>query len=331
MEKHELLKEIEKNAKENSVTWQEIVNAYHAGKHLAQHPHIAHRVVARTLYYFGAFIIFCGISVLLWQHWNHIGFTVRLACTLGASIVAYVSGILFHTDRRYLSLANAFFLLSILTMPVGLYVIFDHLNYDMSSNGMQAISSGILFCVFFISYWIFRPLAFIVFNILFGTWFVISYTNYLIQGNPFFIDIDFYNYRTLFLGIMYLLFAHHFSHKYKNYFGFGLYLVGSIAVLGSALELSGWKPDQNIFWEIMLPILCFAFIAIGVLLKRRVLLVVSIIFLLVFIGKITAEYFVTSLGWPLALVSAGLLAMVLGYLSIRLHGFYHHHHQVRQE
>ena len=45
------------------------------------------------------------------------------------------------------------------------------------------------------------------------------------------------------------------------------------------------------------------------------MLVVASVMLMGYIMKLTSEYFAGDLGWPLALVIAGLLLMAVGYLA----------------
>jgi hypothetical protein len=97
-----------------------------------------------------------------------------------------------------------------------------------------------------------------------------------------------------------------------------LYSFGSLAFLGAALSLGGWKPSQNAFWELVFPGLVFVVLYASVHLKSRPLLAVGSLFLASYLVKITNEYFKDSLGWPLALVISGLALMGVGYLTLRL-------------
>jgi hypothetical protein len=101
-----------------------------------------------------------------------------------------------------------------------------------------------------------------------------------------------------------------------------LYGFGIIAFLGAALGLGGWAPDANAFWEVGFAGLVFGTIFMSVYLKSKVLLTFGSIFLMGYIIKITGEYFSNSLGWPTALILAGLALIGVGYYTVRLNKKY---------
>jgi hypothetical protein len=97
-----------------------------------------------------------------------------------------------------------------------------------------------------------------------------------------------------------------------------LYGFGMLLFLGAALALGAWKPDQNVWWELAFPGLVFGVMFLSVYLKSKAFLTFGSLYLMVYILKITAEYFADSLGWPLALVLTGLGLIAIGYLYFKL-------------
>ena len=73
---------------------------------------------------------------------------------------------------------------------------------------------------------------------------------------------------------------------------------------------------QNVFWELIFPGLALATLFVSVPLKAKSFLTFGALFLMSYILKITAEYFTSGLGWPLALVLAGLMLIAVGYLYV---------------
>lgn len=88
------------------------------------------------------------------------------------------------------------------------------------------------------------------------------------------------------------------------------------------MALGGWSPNQNTFWELLYPVIAFGIIYFSVYLKSRVLLIFGALFLIGYILKLTGEYFTSGLGWPLALVLAGLAVMLVGYYTVRINKKY---------
>jgi hypothetical protein len=66
----------------------------------------------------------------------------------------------------------------------------------------------------------------------------------------------------------------------------------------------------------------FGMIFLSVYVKSKAFLVFGTIFLIVYILKLTGEYFTSGLGWPLALVVAGLVIMVVGYYAVKINKQY---------
>ena len=98
-----------------------------------------------------------------------------------------------------------------------------------------------------------------------------------------------------------------------------------VLFLASSLALGGLEPNQNVFWELIYSLLVFGIICLSAFVKSKSFLIFGVIFLVVYILKITSEYFSSGLGWPLALVLAGFAIMGVGYWAVRLNKKYFTH------
>jgi len=316
--KEEVLQLVSSFAQQKLLSKAELDAAYNAGSGVTAPSSVTKRIgIAEILYYIGGAIVFLGISIFLAQNWSTLGLGTKVLTTLGAGFAAYVAGLLFQRDERTETVGSAFYLISALVIPTGLYVVFDNAGFDAGSFGTQSLISGILFAMYFASYLVLRKSVFIVFSILFGTWLFFSLTSSMVGGNPYF-DWKFYAYRVLGVGLTYILLGYSFSKtKLASIQGF-LYSFGILGFLGAALMLGGWKPHQNMFWELTYPGLVFGALLISVHLKSKAFLTFGTLFLMAYILKITSEYFSSGLGWPLALVVAGLALIGVGFMSLTL-------------
>lgn len=319
MNKDELLRQIQSLAAQRLLTREELNAAYDAGAGTGPEQALTGRLSFSTiLYYLGGAIVYIGISILIGQNWSALTPFVRILVTLGSGVAAYIAGVLFNRDERTGDAALAFFLIAALTIPVGLHVVFDQAGVDVATHGTQSLISGILLCTFAASYFVFRRHLFTLFSIGFGTWFFFSFTGLLTGSNPIFSDVKFFEYRWLAVGASYMLLGYSFSRSDAAALSGPLYGFGSLAFLSAGLALGGWPPNQNTFWEIIYPGLAFGIVFLGAHLKSRALLTFGSVFLMLYITKITTEYFTIGLGWPLALVLCGLLLIAVGYLYFRL-------------
>ena len=125
-------------------------------------------------------------------------------------------------------------------------------------------------------------------------------------------------YRLLVAGCAYILMGYAFSKNARASLSGFLYGFGIFGVLAAALALGGWEPHQNVFWELIYPAPVFGALFLSVHFKSKAFLTWGTFFLMAYILKITSEYFSKSLGWPLALVIAGLVMVGAGYMSFSI-------------
>jgi hypothetical protein len=317
--KEEVLQYIKTLAEQKAVTKEELTAAFDSGSGIKTDVVLTKKLgIAEILYYIGGAIVFLGISILLWQNWSTLEFGTKILATLGAGIAAYFVGLLFNRDERTETVGSAFYLISALVTPMGLWVVFDIAGFDASSYGSQSLISGIMLGTYLLSQLVFRKNIFTLFSILFGTWLFFSLTSFIVGGGPYFDNWKFSEYRVLVAGIAYMLLGYAFSKNERAPLQGFLYGFGILGFLGAALTLGGWDPNQNIFWELIYPGLVFGALFLSIHIKSKAFLTWGTIFLMAYILKITSEYFSSGLGWPLALVIAGLAMIGVGYMSLSL-------------
>lgn len=322
MGKAELLQQIEDLAAQKLITKEEVNVAYNEGAAVKTDQALTRKLgISEILYYLGGAIVFLGIAILVYQNWTTLNFSTRLLATLGAGIAAYFVGVIFSRDENLEPVGQSFYLISALVIPIGLAVIFDNTGFEVGTAATQSLISFILFGTYLLSFSVFRKTIFILFDIIFGTWLFFSFTANLIGGSPYF-GAEFWEYRILITGITYLLLGYFFSQDEKEALAGPLYGFGVLAFLGSALALGGWSPNQNAFWELIFPGLVFGIIFLSIHVKSKSFLTFGSMFLMAYILKITSEYFSQGLGWPLALVLAGLTLVGVGYFAFYLNRKY---------
>lgn len=317
--KEDVLVYIKSLAEQKVLTRDELISAFESGSGGRTDLVMTHRLgIAEILYYMGGGIVFLGISTFLYQNWSTIGLGTKLLATLGAGVASYIVGVLFSRDERTETVGSAFYLISALVLPIGLRVVFDNAGLDADSYGSQTLISGILLGMYAVSYVVFRKNVFTLFSILFGTWLFFSLTSYMVSSGPYFEGWKFLQYRVLVAGLTYIVLGYAFSKNERAPLANFLYGFGIIGFLGSALTLGGWKPTQSVLWELIYPGLVFGALFLSVYIKSKSFLTWGTLFLMLYILKITSEYFSSGLGWPLALVIAGLSMIGAGYMSLSL-------------
>ena len=318
MDKEELLKQIRSLAAQNFVTREEVTSAFEAGLSGDTKNDTQRQTgISHILYYVGGAVVFLGISVLIWQHWSALNSVTKILSTLGSGVTAYIAAVFLSREERFEIVSRAFYFISALVMPMGLHVTFHIAGLDIGSYGVQSVVSGILLVTFLLSYLVNRKTIFTLFNIIFGTWLFFSFTSFIVGSNPNF-NWEFSAYRVLCVGLVYVLLGYGVTDTPQRSLTGALYGFGVFCFLGAALALGDWKPHQNRFWESIFPGLVFGVMFLSVHLKSKAFLTFGSFYLMVYIFKITAEYFAQSLGWPLALVLTGMGLIAIGYLHFNL-------------
>src|SRR6266481_1024926 len=242
--KQEILEYIKKAAEQKNISKEELDAAFNSGNNGEKNAIATEAApkkigAAEIFYYIGGGIVFLGIAILLSQNWQSLNFATKILATLGSGIAAYFVGVLFSRDRRTENLSPAFFLISALVMPIGLFVLFDNAGFDARSYEIQSLISAAMLGTFLVSLFLFKKNIFAFFSILFGTWFFFSLTSFLANDNTYFDVSQFYEYRFLVAGIAYILLAYAFSknrHTTSSLQGF-LYGFGVVGFLFAAFAL----------------------------------------------------------------------------------------------
>ncbi len=322
MDKESVLSAITSFSSQNLITQAEVVHAFEAGRKKDISTLTRDLGLSEVLYFIGGFIVFVGVAVLIWQNWSSLNIFTKILATLGFGIAAYLIGVLLHKEEKYGAVSYAFHLIAALVIPLGLGVVFDQVGFNTSSAGIQSLIAGVLLAMYISSYFVFKKPIFTFFSIAYATWFFFSFTNFLIGTNPYFADIKFYEYRFLLVGLSYVSLGYYFSSTSQKDLKGALYGFGVLFFLGAALGLGGWKPSQDVIWEVIYPGLLFAVLFLSVYLKSKSFLTFGTLFLMIYILKITGEYFSGTLGWPISLMICGITLIGTGYYAFNLNKKY---------
>lgn len=326
MEKQELLSAVSQMALSKNITKEELVQAYMtgAGQEVEHEETFKKRMdLSEVMYYIGGAIVFLGIAILCFQSWESFNSVVRIIVTLGSALAAYAVAVLLYKYEDYGKVSQAFFLISGMLAPLGLNVLFHEMGMNVEKNIYQLLIFFILSVWFLSSYFFFKRAIIMFFAIIFSTGFFHFIINIIVGDKLSYSAAEkLTEYRIMVLGLAYMLLGYQFLKTELKPLSGILYSFGSIFFLGSTMALGGWTPNQNVFWELVYPLLVFGTIFVSVYVKSKALLTFASLFLVGYILKITSEYFSNGLGWPLALVLAGLGIMAVGFYAVKLNKKY---------
>ncbi len=277
--------------------------------------------ISDILYFLGGAVVVLGICIFVGTNWGNLNSFTKVLVTLGSSAMMYIAGALLGNDKKLRRVCDAFYFIAGLAGPLGIFVTMDVFGMDIDSAGSHTFVAAIVFSVNALSYYINRRNVFFMFSVLLGSWLFFALTTFLIGGRPF-DNWDFIKYRWLMAGLAHMFLGYALVDTDKKVLTPRLYSVGVIEFLTAAFVLGGWSVHQNMFWELMFPGLAFGVIFLSVYLKEKVFLSCGTLYLMVYILKITNEYFASGFGWALSLIVVGFALIGIGYYAFHINKKY---------
>ena len=254
----------------------------------------------------GGVFIFAGIAAYIGMFWEEMNSAMRVIITLGSGFVCYILGVIYSRDSKYPSAVAPLMLVAALLETGGLFVMIDEYFNNNTNNwrlaclivfGLMLLQQGLTFISMRIPILLFTTL-----------WFACSF---------FAIAFDMLgiteNWNAIFIGLSLLLIAYGLRCTIYHRTLQLAYLVGSVLFLCGIFDVLHNTPFEILY----LAITCFM-IYMSVIAHSTTLLVVSVLAMLSYIGYFTAEHFVHSAGWPLALIVLGVLFFIISAGAVRI-------------
>lgn len=282
----------------------------------------ASKNLIHVFYGIGAVIAVVGVGVLVAQNWDALGFLGRIFVTLGIGLITYIVGLVMNSQENRV-LSQVMFTVSSVLYPFGSIVFLNEINMNPTWT-VQLLIASILFVLYAVAFFVTRRNILVLLMVGFATWMY-----YVVLGQVFgdyMIDTTYIlRWAVMLLGTSYILLAFGLERAFlpidtadeneKKRVRGVLYMLGTLGVLGMGITVGG-------VFDIIFIAFIFAAFYGSVFLKSRAMLVLGALFLIGHIIKLTSEYFVDSIGWPIALILIGFLIIGVGYLTVYLNKSY---------
>lgn len=266
------------------------------------------RHLAHLLYIIGAIIIIVGVVILVQENWSSLGFSGRLLVTLGIGFVAYLGGFAASGPSRRV-FSQAMFTIAAILAPLGVNVLLTESGTAFTA-AVQAFTALGLLAVFGIAWNVTRRSVLALFTIGFGLW---AYYAGIIglglnEAGPLVLKLA-----TIVAGAALLSITAGFrptlvdpavAREQAALRGLG-YSFSALGILGGGIALGG---AMDIGYLLLLGLGFYG----SVRFQSRALLVLTALFLIAHIVKLTTQYFIGSIGWAVGLIAAGALIIVVG-------------------
>ncbi len=317
-----------------------------------------HDIMKKLFSYLGGVFIFAGITAYIYLFWDSMGSTMRIFVTLGVGIMLQTTLLVALKEQKFPKLILPLIIAAIVIQTTGWFVAIHELfpqggDARKAASAVfliMALQQFMIFRYYFLT-------SILLFALLFTYGFLQvsleligvepKYIALILGSSLFFVadgiektsyhklsqlgflagaiwfnaglfdliaDYTDPNWAGVIVGITGSLTAFGLSktHSYPRLVELG-YLLGSIIFFAGLFEIMKHKP-----FELLYLVVTSSVLYLCTIFKSRVLLLTSVIAMLSFIGYYTTEYFVGSIGWPIALILMGVAFFGISTLALRI-------------
>lgn len=269
------------------------------------------RVLVRVLGYLGGTFVFAGIGVFVALQWDQLNPAARVIVTLGPGLVAFVLALLASRDRRFEQATTPLFLVAAAMEPTGMLVAFEEFGSGGDWRLASLVTSGTMAFQFGATFGALRRSTPLFITILFGALFWWTALDLLGADDALI---------AMAVGGAVFLAAVRVDLQGRGEITPFWYFCGAAGFLYGLFDAVERSPLELVF-------LAFAagFVYLSVVLHSRTLLSVATLAILAYTAWFTGEHFVDSIGWPMALMSFGMVMIGLSVLAFRIDREYIRH------
>ncbi len=267
--------------------------------------------ISKVLQIIGGALFPIGIAITISE--QDLSSTFKIVVLVGISLVAYIMGILMKSEIQ----AKIMQVISGFLLPITIFVTLDEMGIKNIDISWIAAVAALMAFIYIVSFLLVNSVVFLFYAIAFSTWAMYSGLAYVMTQMPTVVTTNIYEYLTIAIGVCYLLLSSHIKTTVHKDLGRALDFFGSVAFFSAILKLGGYSPTQNVLWELIGVVSLCVGLYLSSISQNRLILKVTSLFIFIFIGKFTGEYFVDSFGWPIALIFGGLVLIGVGYGLVR--------------
>ncbi|MBT8144035.1 MAG: DUF2157 domain-containing protein [Gammaproteobacteria bacterium] len=301
--REQALQQVCRLAREHDLTLTDITTALAASGRAQEQNGRASRNLMRVMTYLGATLVFAGIATFVGINWASFNSAARIIVTLGPGLAAFAMGWLAARDSRYTVAATPAFLIAAILVPTGLFVSNEELG-PLTYEAVQTGVFGVVAVQFLLAAWQLQRSATVFLAIAFLSAFAMSLMDWIgFDGEVIAIVV----------GTGLILAAIGIQRGAHAVITPPGYLAGAGFLQGGVFELVDRTP-----FELLFVIVACALLYVGVVVRSRSLNIASIAGLTLYTAWFTQEYFANSFGWPLALITFGLVLIGLAFLGVRI-------------
>jgi hypothetical protein len=303
--RQEALTQIADIARRNNLTVEEVAAALAVSAPAEQK---SANILSRIFGYIGGILVFAGLCLFVSMKWDELGSIGRVLITLGPGFCAFVLALVCISDTRLEKASTALFLAAAILEPTGILVALK----EYSHGGDPA--HGVLFmCAVMVLQqgfvFIAKQRTVLAFTTIF---FALSFL-----ATAFDIMNMEARYVGLIIGFMEMCLGWSLARSRHNSIAPLSYFFGATSFLSGAYNVLYDTPLEIFFLG-----LCCVFIYISIIARSRIVLIISTLSMLGYIGYFSEKNFTHTIGWPITLILLGVCVIASGIFAMKLNTKY---------
>ncbi len=255
-----------------------------------------------------------GLIFFIAQIWEDLGASGRIFVTLILGLILAGIGSFFLRTKSASHLGEVWHGLAGFLIPGGALVTLYEFDYNFISLWPVTIVFGFIFLFYLLLNFYHRNVVLTFFALANGTALIYLLVESMV-GGAFYQFQDLYAYLTMIVGLSYLLLAYSWRSGWNRYLVSVLNFLGSVGFFVAAFT----RVFEFDLWKLLFFGLTIGGMALAIfVIRSRLVLLISVLFLVAHFIYITNEHFADSISWPILLVILGFIFIGLGYFSISL-------------
>lgn len=270
--------------------------------------------MTEVLAYIGAVIVVIGLSVLIGQNWDSLNVAMRLLLTLGVGAGFYATATYLMAKGEYERAANSFQVIAAYALSVGAGVLLYSVGI-IDNRWAWVAASAVLTALYAVSDYKFRRIVFSFFTVFFATslfWALVFASNAL----DMYQSANVAMYASIVVGVSYLALAYNWQATWRKPLKNALATFGVLFILTASYALTYGETPTAVMWTLLFPGALAAMLYGSTRLHSGGMFLFTVIWLVIYIFTVTGRYFAVSIGWPVALMFAGLVLIAVGYFAV---------------
>lgn len=320
MNSEQLLQELEQKIRSGELSSKEVEKHLKKARsasadHKQLSDYLGNITAAKMLYVLGGAISLLGVLFLVAQIWPALSILPKFLLTFGLGFIFALLGSYLFVVRPKNPIGSVFHTVGGVLMPSGIFILLDELGIS------SALTAATIFMIlaFFYAMWLAlqRQAVLYFFLVVFLTSSIVIYVTEFAQSLGVTGQQNIALVLYVLIGGIYLTLAKRLTVMWARPISGLLSFAGTVMLLGAPFSRM-MDSGVAISWVLVYCLALLGMYGLAIKFKSKMMLILSTIFLIVFMMTVTARYFSDSLGWPISLLLLGFAMLGAGYVSVEI-------------